>query len=105
MFERLEARGAFFRSFTDPIDMSAPQGKFTFQVLGAAAEFEPPIRKRFKAGLANARTKGRIYGNSRLRTRDPAVLPKVPLAQQYGYAERLNETAQDWPSARRPSRP
>ncbi len=35
-----EAKGAFFRSLTDPIDTSSPQGKFTLQVLGAAAEFE-----------------------------------------------------------------
>lgn len=32
MIERLEAKGAFFRSLTDPIDTSSPQGKFTLQV-------------------------------------------------------------------------
>jgi DNA invertase Pin-like site-specific DNA recombinase len=47
---RLEAKGAFFRSLTDPIDTSSPQGKFTLQVLGAAAEFERAlIRERTKA--------------------------------------------------------
>ena len=29
VIERLEAKGAFFRSLTDPIDTSSPQGKFT----------------------------------------------------------------------------
>jgi len=41
VIESLEAKGAFFRSLQDPIDTSSPQGKFTLQVLGAAAEFEP----------------------------------------------------------------
>ncbi len=51
VIERLEAKGAFFRSLQDPIDTASPQGKFTLQVLGAAAEFERAlIRERTKAG-------------------------------------------------------
>lgn len=103
VIERLEAKGAFCRSLTDPIDTSSPQGKFTLQVLGAAAEFERAlIRERTKAGLASARSKGRISGNPGLRARDPAALRKVRLARQNGYMDRLNETAQDWvPHVRR----
>ena len=103
VIERLEAKGAFFRSLQDPIDTSSPQGKFTLQVLGAAAEFERAlIRERTKAGLASARAKGRVGGNPGLRARDPAALRKVRLARQDGYMERLNETAQDWvPHVRR----
>jgi len=103
VIERLEAKGAFFRSLLDPIDTASPQGKFTLQVLGAAAEFERAlIRERTKAGLASARTKGRVGGNPGLRAKDPAALRKVRLARQDGYMERLNETAQDWvPHVRR----
>jgi DNA invertase Pin-like site-specific DNA recombinase len=103
IIERLEAKGAHFRSLQDPIDTASPQGKFTLQVLGAAAEFERAlIRERTKAGLASARTKGRVGGNPGLRARDPAALRKVRLARQDGYMERLNETAQDWvPHVRR----
>ena len=99
----LEAKGAFFRSLLDPIDTASPQGKFTLQVLGAAAEFERAlIRERTKAGLASARNKGRVGGNPGLRAKDPAALRKVRLARQDGYMERLNETAQDWvPHVRR----
>jgi DNA invertase Pin-like site-specific DNA recombinase len=94
VIERLEAKGAFFRSLMDPIDTSSPQGKFTLQVLGAAAEFERAlIRERTKAGLASAKTKGRIGGNPGLRARDPAALRKVRLARQDSYMARLNETA------------
>ncbi|MEC7763256.1 MAG: recombinase family protein, partial [Pseudomonadota bacterium] len=64
VIERLEGKGAFFRSLQDPIDTASPQGKFTLQVLGAAAEFERAlIRERTKAGLASARSKGRVGGN------------------------------------------
>jgi len=103
VIERLEAKGAFFRSIQDPIDTASPQGKFTLQVLGAAAEFERAlIRERTKAGLASARTKGRVGGNPGLRAKNPAALRKVRLARQDGYMERLNETAQDWvPHVRR----
>ena len=103
VIERLEAKGAFFRSIEDPIDTASPQGKFTLQVLGAAAEFERAlIRERTKAGLASARSRGRVGGNPGLRAGDPAALRKVWLARQDGYMERLNETAQDWvPHVRR----
>jgi DNA invertase Pin-like site-specific DNA recombinase len=97
VIERLEANGAFFRSLEDPIDTASPQGKFTLQVLGAAAEFERAlIRERTKAGLASARSQGRVGGNPGLRARDPAALRKVRLARQDGYLERLSQTAQDW---------
>jgi DNA invertase Pin-like site-specific DNA recombinase len=50
VIERLEGKGAFFRSLQDPIDTASPQGKFTWQVLGASAEFERAlIRERTKA--------------------------------------------------------
>jgi len=103
VIERLDARGAFFRSLQDPIDTASPQGKFTLQVLGAAAEFERAlIRERTRAGLASARAEGRVGGNPGLRAKDPAALRKVRLARQDGYMERLNATAQDWvPQVRR----
>ena len=103
VIERLEGKGAFFRSLQDPIDTASPQGKFTLQVLGAAAEFERAlIRERTKAGLASAHSKGRVGGNPGLRAKDPEALRKVRLARQDGYMERLNETAQDWvPHVRR----
>ncbi len=103
LLEQLEAKGAYFRSLQDPIDTASPQGKFTLQVLGAAAEFERAlIRERTRAGLASARAKGRIGGNPGLRARDPTAMRKVRLARHDGYMERLGETAQDWvPHVRR----
>lgn len=51
VIERLEARGAFFRSIQDPIDTASPQGKFTLQVLGAA---RPPPAAGYDLGRCAA---------------------------------------------------
>ncbi|MBW7861516.1 MAG: recombinase family protein [Rhodocyclaceae bacterium] len=103
VIEQLERKGAHFRSLEDPIDTASPQGKFTLQVLGAAAEFERAlIRERTRAGLASARSQGRIGGNPGLRARDPAAIRKVRLARHDAYMERLAATATDWvPDVRR----
>jgi DNA invertase Pin-like site-specific DNA recombinase len=97
IIETLEARGAFFRSLSDPIDTASPQGKFTLQVLGAAAEFERAlIRERTRAGLKSARAKGRIGGNPGLRARDPAAIRKVATARLEAHFEKLNASAPHW---------
>ncbi|WP_421700948.1 recombinase family protein [Aliiroseovarius sp.] len=103
VIEALEAKGAHFRSLEDPIDTASAQGKFTLQVLGAAAEFERAlIRERTKAGLASARAEGRVGGNPGLRARDPVALRKLRHARRDGYLERLNAHAADWvPQVRR----
>ena len=97
VIERLEAKGAHFRSLNDPINTASPQGKFTLQILGAAAEFERAlIRERTKAGLASARAQGRIGGNPGLRARDPEALRTARRARQDGFLDRLHATAPDW---------
>lgn len=106
VIDRLDARGAFFRSLQDPIDTASPQGKFTLQVLGAAAEFERAlVSERTMAGLASARARGRVGGNPGLRARDPASLAKVRLARQDAYMDRLHDTAKDWLAQVRRLRP
>jgi DNA invertase Pin-like site-specific DNA recombinase len=82
IIERLEAKGAHFRSLQDPIDTASPQGKFTLQVLGAAAEFERAlIRERTKAGLRSAKAEGRVGGNPGLKTGDPVAIRKTRAAR------------------------
>lgn len=103
VIERIEARGAHFRSLQDPIDTASPQGKFTLQVLGAAAEFERAlIRERTKAGLQSARAEGRVGGNPGLKAREPAAIRKARAARVESHFRKLNESAVDWvPSVRR----
>jgi DNA invertase Pin-like site-specific DNA recombinase len=52
-----------FSTLTQPIDTSTAAGRFTIQILAAAAEFERAlIRERVKEGLQNARRKGAKLG-------------------------------------------
>lgn len=97
IIEKLEAKGAYFRSIEDPIDTASAQGKFTLQVLGAAAEFERAlIRERTKAGLENARAQGRIGGNPGLRARNPAAIRRLTAARREAFIDRLHTSAINW---------
>lgn len=55
----LKDRGIAFRSLTEQMDTTTPQGEFLFQVFGALAQFERSlIQERVRAGLAAARRRG-----------------------------------------------
>jgi DNA invertase Pin-like site-specific DNA recombinase len=106
VIEGLEAKGAHFRSLHDPIDTTSPQGKFTLQVLGAAAELERAlIRERTLAGLRSARAAGRIGGNPGLRARDPEAIRTLRRARQERYHDALARSASDWVPLVRRHRP
>lgn len=63
ILERIDVMGAKFRSLTESIDTSGPAGRMMMQMLGSFAEFEREmIRERTRAGLREAREKGRIPG-------------------------------------------
>jgi DNA invertase Pin-like site-specific DNA recombinase len=103
VIESLQARGAAFRSLEDPIDTASAQGKFTLQVLGAAAEFERAlIRERTRTGLESARRKGRIGGNPGLRDKDPAAMHRLKAGQEEARIRKLLDTTELWvPEVRR----
>ena len=61
--ETFKALGIDFVSFSEQMDTSTPAGKMVFTVLGAVAELERSlIVERVKAGMRNARAKGRCIG-------------------------------------------
>jgi DNA invertase Pin-like site-specific DNA recombinase len=63
----LEARGVTFVSLRDNLDLSTPSGRLMFNVIGAMAEFERAlIQERVRAGLRNARAKGKRLGRPRV---------------------------------------
>jgi DNA invertase Pin-like site-specific DNA recombinase len=63
----LWAYGVAFVSFRDNLDLSTPSGRLMFQIIGAMAEFERSlIQERVKAGLRNARAKGKKFGRPRV---------------------------------------
>ncbi len=62
----LEALGVAFVSLRDNLDLSTPTGRLMFQVVGAMAEFERAlIQERVRAGIRNARAKGKALGRPR----------------------------------------
>jgi DNA invertase Pin-like site-specific DNA recombinase len=78
--ETFQALGIEFVSLTEGVDTSTPAGKMIFTVLGAVAELERSlIVERVKAGLRNARAKGKRIGRPR-RVLDSARIERLRLA-------------------------
>ena len=64
--ETFRALGIEFVSLSEQVDTSTPTGKMVFTVLGAVAELERSlIAERVRAGLRNARAKGKRLGRPR----------------------------------------
>jgi len=59
----LQAQGVAFRSRTEQMDTTTPQGAFLFSVFGALAQYERALtQERIRAGLEAARRRGRRGG-------------------------------------------
>jgi DNA invertase Pin-like site-specific DNA recombinase len=72
--ETFKALGIEFCSFSEQIDTSTPTGKMIFTVLGAVAELERSlIAERVRAGIRNARAKGKRLG----RPRQDVLISKI----------------------------
>jgi DNA invertase Pin-like site-specific DNA recombinase len=84
--ETFNALGIAFVSLSEQMDTTTPAGKMVFTVLGAVAELERSlIVERVRAGLRNARTKGKRLGRPRV-TVDAAQIA------------RLRASGASWPS-------
>jgi DNA invertase Pin-like site-specific DNA recombinase len=91
----LEAVGVAFVSLTDNLDLTTPAGRLMFQVIAAMGEFERElIRERVRAGLRNARAKGRTLGRPRVAVDAARIgrlrsqgLSWVTIAAQLGVGE------------------
>jgi DNA invertase Pin-like site-specific DNA recombinase len=72
--EQFQALGIDFISLSENVDTSTPTGKMVFTILGAVAELERSlIVERVKAGLRNARAKGKKLGRPRLKVDESRV--------------------------------
>jgi DNA invertase Pin-like site-specific DNA recombinase len=79
----LKKRGIAFRSLTEQMDTTTPQGEFLFHIFGSLAQFERClIQERVQAGLAAARRRGRRGG--RPASIDPEKLAAVIAALDGG---------------------
>lgn len=78
---QINDQGCYFRSLQENIDTSTSSGKLIFHIFGALAEFERDIiRDRTNAGLAAARTRGRIGGRPKKMDAKKIALAKSLLA-------------------------
>jgi len=93
----LESLGVSFVSLKDNLDLSTPSGRLMFQIIGAMAEFERSlIQERVKAGLRNARAKGKTLGRPRVAV-DGARIGRLraqghsirEIADELGYSRSL----------------
>ena len=65
----LDKRGVGLKSLQEQIDTTTPGGKLVFHVFGALAEFERDlVKERTNAGLAAARSRGRVGGRKPVLT-------------------------------------
>jgi DNA invertase Pin-like site-specific DNA recombinase len=72
--EHFQALGIDFVSLSENVDTSTPTGRMVFTVLGAVAELERSlIVERVKAGLRNARAKGKKLGRPRVQVDESRV--------------------------------
>jgi DNA invertase Pin-like site-specific DNA recombinase len=86
--ETFRAQGIEFVSFSEQLDTSTPAGKMVFTVLGAVAELERGlIVERVKAGLRNAKAKGKRLG------RPKVSVDTVQIAKLRGAGQSWSEIA------------
>jgi DNA invertase Pin-like site-specific DNA recombinase len=65
--ETFKSQGIEFISYSEQMDTSTPTGKMIFTVLGAVAELERSlIIERVRAGVRNARAKGKRLGRPQI---------------------------------------
>jgi DNA invertase Pin-like site-specific DNA recombinase len=85
----LQSLGIDFISYDNGLDTTTPTGRLLFHVVGAVAEFEKGIiRERVKAGLENARRKGRRLGRPEI---PPGTLEKARKLRRQGLSFRAIE--------------
>src|SRR5215204_3387526 len=85
----LGERGVGFKSLQENIDTTTSGGKLVFHIFGSMAEFEREIiRERTNAGLASARSRGRVGGRPKALSKQ-----KVETAKKM-YADKSHSVAE-----------
>jgi DNA invertase Pin-like site-specific DNA recombinase len=75
LIEELKERGIGFKSLSNAIDTTTPEGMFIYRISSSFAELERDLaRERTMAGLQAARARGRNGGRRRKLTEDQAKL-------------------------------
>jgi DNA invertase Pin-like site-specific DNA recombinase len=84
LLEDFRAWGVELVSFSEGLDFSTATGKLLYQVISAFAEFERDcIRERVRAGLRNAKAKGRKLGRPQVAVDTSKVAALRATGQSY----------------------
>lgn len=84
--QQFHALGVDFISYTQNIDTTTPMGRLFYHIIGSFAEFEREIIvERVRAGLANARAKGKVLGRPE---RDPGARARIVALREQGLSLR-----------------
>jgi DNA invertase Pin-like site-specific DNA recombinase len=98
--ETFNSLGIAFVSLSEQVDTTTPTGKMVFTVLGAVAELERSlIAERVKAGLRNARAKGKRLGRPRM------VLDATRITRLRDEGRSIREIAESLGMSRSPQNP
>jgi DNA invertase Pin-like site-specific DNA recombinase len=82
-------------SLQESIDTTTPGGKLIFHVFGALAEFERElIRERTNAGLASARSRGRLGGRPKAMTDKQLRIARTMLKDSHTTITEVCQTLQ-----------
>ena len=82
VLNELGGLGIDFVSYDNNLDTSTPTGKLVFHVIGAVAEFEKDIiKERVKAGLENAKRKGKKLGRPGV---DDSIIEEAKVLREEG---------------------
>src|SRR5271157_5246257 len=87
--ETFKALGIDFVSLSEQVDTSTPTGKMVFTALGAVAELERSlIAERVRAGIRNARAKGKRLGRPRVAVDGATIVALRTQGQSWGTVRR-----------------
>jgi len=87
--EECSSLGVDLVSLKQNVDTTLPTGRLTFQILGAVAEFEREmLRTRVKAGIEQARRKGKHLGRPALRHFDADEIADIRQLRKRGASVR-----------------
>jgi DNA invertase Pin-like site-specific DNA recombinase len=84
--QRFSSLGVDFISYTQNIDTTTPMGRLFYHIIGSFAEFEREmIVERVRAGLNNAKAKGKILGRP---LKDQTASPRIVALRAQGMSLR-----------------
>lgn len=96
--DELRSLGVSFISFSENLDFGTSTGQLLFHLLGAFAEFERNlIRERVKAGIANARAKGKKHGRKPVAPVDRSKIISLYIASPELSVRQIAKQAQQKP--------